>query len=111
MNEHHLIPDDFFTSEQWHEPMARYIFALVEKPGGVLLISVEVAPERRHYPLVSFAVFDAQERKALRAAFLKAEKKREAVPSHTAPGKAPLCDALSHRPLGGRVARSVDSTA
>jgi hypothetical protein len=57
MNEDHLIPGDFFTSEQWHEPMARYIFALVEKPGGVLLISVEVAPERRHYPLVSFAVF------------------------------------------------------
>ena len=79
MNEHHLIPGDFFTSEQWREPMARYIFALVEKPGGVLLISVEVAPERRNYPLVSFAVFDAKERKALRAALLRAKKKREAA--------------------------------
>jgi hypothetical protein len=37
-----FVPGDFFTSEQWHEPMARYIFVLVEKPGGVLLISVEV---------------------------------------------------------------------
>jgi hypothetical protein len=79
-----FVPGDFLTSEQWHEPMARYIFALVEKPGGVLLISVEVAPERRHYPLVSFAVFDAQERKALRAAFLKAEEAQSCAVTYDA---------------------------
>jgi hypothetical protein len=105
-----LIPGDFFSPKQWCGPLALWIHRLVATPGGVLLISVEVAPEHRNYPLVSFAVFDAQERKALRAALLKIKKKREAVPSHT-PGKAPLCDALSRRPLGGRVARSVDSTA
>jgi hypothetical protein len=45
--------------------MAGHISALIEKPGGVLLIAVDVAPERRNYPEVRFAVFDALERKAL----------------------------------------------
>ena len=76
---HHLIPGDFFTAEQWRGPMAPCIDRLVATPGGVLLIAVDVAPERRNYPLVSFAVFDAQERKALRAALLRAKKKRETV--------------------------------
>jgi hypothetical protein len=78
MSAHHIAPGDFFTPEQWNGPLVRHISALIEKPGGVLLISVEVAPERRSYPEVRFAVFDAVERKALRAALLKAKKKREA---------------------------------
>ena len=72
---HHLIPGDFFTAEQWR----RCIDRLVATRGGLLLIAVGVAPERRNYPLVSFAVFDAQERKALRAALLRTKKKRETV--------------------------------
>ena len=79
MSEHHLIPGDFFTPEQWRGALAPWVARLVGTPGGVLLIAVDVAPERRNYPLVSFAVFDAKERKALRAALLRAKKKREAA--------------------------------
>ena len=42
-----------------------------------MLIAVEVAPRVRNYPAVGFAVFDAEERKVLGAALLKAKKKRE----------------------------------
>ena len=77
MTEHCLIPGDFFTPKQWRGPIAPWVDRLVTTPGGLLLIAVDVAPQRRNYPLVSFAVFDAQERKALRTALPKAKKKRE----------------------------------
>ena len=54
-----------------------HIDDLVERPGGVLLISVEVNPAVRNRPKVGFAVFDAGECKALRAALLKARAKRQ----------------------------------
>ena len=61
--------------------------------------------------VVAERVLECSEQMSPRDSSIALKKKREAVPSHTAPGKAPLCDALSRRPLGGRVARSVDSTA
>ena len=79
MNEHYLIPGDFFTQEQWHGRLAPWVDRLAKTPGGVLLIAVEVAPQRTNYPLVSFAIFDAQERNALRAALLRTKEKRETV--------------------------------
>ena len=79
MSEHCLIPGDFFTPEQWRGPLAPWVDRLVATPGGVLLIAIDVAPERRNYPLVSFAIFDAQERNALRAALLRTKEKRETV--------------------------------
>ena len=45
----------------------------------MLSIAVEFAPERRNYTEMKFAVFDAVERKALRAALLGMKNKREAV--------------------------------
>jgi hypothetical protein len=51
--------------------------ALVARPGGVLLVCVEVAPNSRNYPSVSFGVFDANERKALRAALEGCRLKRQ----------------------------------
>ena len=79
MTEHCLIPGDFFIPEQWRGPMAPWVDRLVATPGGVLLLAVEVAPQRRNYPFLSFAVFNAVKRKALRAALLRAKKKRETV--------------------------------
>jgi hypothetical protein len=64
---HNLVPV-WFTPEQWSGSLASPIDDLVAKPGGVLLVSVEVEPRRRNYPKVGFGVFDADERKALRRA-------------------------------------------
>ena len=69
----------------------------------MLSIAVEFAPERRNYTEMRFAVFDAVERKALRAALLPAKKKREAVPYGA--GKASLCVTLSRRTARRRVGR------
>jgi hypothetical protein len=44
----------------------------------VLLISIGAYPDGRNYPRMTFEAFDAEERKALRAALLKVRKKREA---------------------------------
>jgi hypothetical protein len=73
----YLIPGCFLTREQWAGPLAPDVDRLVSKPGGVLLISVTVQPECPNYPEVSFAVFDAEERKALRRAIEAARRKRE----------------------------------
>jgi hypothetical protein len=54
-----LIPGDFFTPEQWRGSLAPWVDRLVATAGGVLLISVELAPERRNYPEVRLAVFNA----------------------------------------------------
>ena len=43
----------------------------------MLLISVEINPETRNYPEVTFGVFDAAERSALRLALIQARKRRE----------------------------------
>jgi hypothetical protein len=72
-----IIPGSFFTPEQWRGPMAPYVDDLFSKPGGLLLISVTVEPERRNYPSVAFGVFDATERKSLRTALEKARRKRQ----------------------------------
>jgi hypothetical protein len=79
MSEHCLIPGEFFTLEQWRGPLAPWVDRLVATPGAVLLIAVEVAPERRNYPCIRFAVFDGEERKALRALLLEVKKKRKAA--------------------------------
>ena len=79
MSNHYLSPGSFFTSEQWHGPLASHIDRLVALPGGVLLICVEVAPNRRNYPSVSYGVFDANERKALRAALEHCRRRREST--------------------------------
>jgi hypothetical protein len=50
---------------------------LVQKPGGVLLVAVTVEPERQNYPDVSFAVFDAAERKELRRALEACRNKNQ----------------------------------
>jgi hypothetical protein len=77
MSKHCLIPGSFFTSEQWHGPLASHVERLVARPGGVLLVCVEVAPNSRNYLSVSFGVFDANERKALRAALEGCRLKRQ----------------------------------
>ena len=101
MTEHCLIPGDFFTPEQWRGPLAPWIDRLTKTSDGMLLIAVDVAPQGRNYPLVSFAVFDAVERKALRAALLKVKKKREAAPSHAAPGRPRFVKSYRTGSLGG----------
>ena len=55
---------------------------LVSKPGGVLLIAITVEPSRRNYPEVSFALFDAAERAALRRALETCRKKRQKTTRH-----------------------------
>jgi hypothetical protein len=70
------LTSGWFTSTQWRE-LRPCIERLVSKPGGVLLISVEIDPTRRNYPTVAFGVFDAAERQALRRALEAARKKRE----------------------------------
>jgi hypothetical protein len=60
MTEHCLIPGDFFTPEQSRGSLAPWVDRLVATAGGVLLISVELAPERRNYLEVRFAVFNAK---------------------------------------------------
>jgi hypothetical protein len=72
-----IVPGWFFTSEQWRGTLAPYVADLVSKPGGVLLVAVTVEPSRRNYPEVSFAVFDAAERAALRRALERCRKQRE----------------------------------
>jgi hypothetical protein len=79
VSHHYLIPGSFFTSEQWHGPLASHVERLVARPGGILLVSVEVAPNRRNYPSVSFGVFDANERKALRVALERCRVKRQKI--------------------------------
>jgi hypothetical protein len=74
---HHLIAGWFFTDEQWRGALAPYVDRLVSKPGGVLLIAVDLEPARRNYPTVAFGVFDARERKALKSALEKARRGRE----------------------------------
>jgi hypothetical protein len=59
MTDHYLIPDSFFTREQWRGPLAPCIDDLISKPGGCLLTAVTVEPMARNYPEVAFAVFDA----------------------------------------------------
>ncbi len=61
-----LIPG-WFTKEQWGQ-LQPYVQGLISKPGGVLLISVQIDPRRRNYPDVGFGVFDSAERTALRRA-------------------------------------------
>jgi hypothetical protein len=48
-----------------------------------LLVCVEVAPNSRNYPSVSFAVFDANERKALRAALERCRLRRRKTKERT----------------------------
>jgi hypothetical protein len=45
------------------EQLAPLIDRLAKKPTRVLLIAIEVAPERRNYPLVSFRIFDPKSEK------------------------------------------------
>lgn len=76
MSEHFLIPGDFFTREQWRGPLAPFIDDVITKPGGVLIVAVEVAPRVRNYPSVTFGVFDSDERAALKTALTKLRKRR-----------------------------------
>jgi hypothetical protein len=69
-----LIPG-WFTKEQWGQ-LKPYVQSLISKPAGVLLLAVTIQPERRNYPEVAFAVFNAGERVALRRALEAARKRR-----------------------------------
>jgi hypothetical protein len=75
MSGHNLIPA-WFSSQQWAE-LSPFIERLISQPGGVMLISVTVDPSTRNYPEVGFAVFCAQERKALKVALTSCRRKRE----------------------------------
>jgi hypothetical protein len=76
-NPHNLAPGDFFILHQWRGPLAPYVHDLIQKPGGCLLISVTIQPERQNYPEVAFAVFNAAERQALRRALEACRRRRQ----------------------------------
>jgi hypothetical protein len=73
----HLVPN-WFTREQWAE-LSPHIERLISQPGGVLLISVDVEPARRNYPIVAFGVFNARERKALKSALESCRRRRDSA--------------------------------
>ena len=77
MTNHGIIPG-WFTREQRGE-LTTHIERLVSRPGGILLNSVEIAPDQRNYPSLTFGVFHADKRKALRAALLRAKKQQDAA--------------------------------
>jgi hypothetical protein len=72
---HHLVPG-WFSCQQWAE-LSPHIDRLISQPGGILLIAVDVEPDRRNYPTVAFGVFDAEERKALKSALQSCRRGRE----------------------------------
>ena len=88
MSEHCLNPGDFFTPEQWRGPLAPYVENLVSKPGGLLLIAVEIAPQRRNYPLVSFAVFDPKSERRFEPRCLR--RRRNGDPRRSLQTRCPL---------------------
>ena len=47
VNQHYLNSGDFFTQEQWRDPLAPWVDRLVAKPGGLLShrIGIEVPLE------------------------------------------------------------------
>jgi hypothetical protein len=64
---------------QWRGPLAPHVARLASMPGGILLVAVEIEPGRQNYPEVSFGVFDAAERQALRRALENARRKRQKI--------------------------------
>ena len=74
---HHIIPGEDFTREGW-DRLKPKVDELAETPGGILMISVEVAPATRNWPDVGFHIFTPAERKAIAAAIRKARKPKVA---------------------------------
>lgn len=62
------------TIEELHAQLAR----LEATPGSVILIAVEYPRETQNFCWATWGFFDAEERKALRAAIIQCRKRRGA---------------------------------
>jgi ATP-dependent DNA ligase len=61
-----------------HDELRQNLARLESQPGSVILIAVEYPRETQNFCRVSTGFFDADERKALRAALTRCKKTREA---------------------------------
>jgi len=78
-NRHHIIPDRrLFSVEGWQEFIDPLVDRIESRPGGCVAIILDVDPMRQNYVRTTCAVFNADERKALRKAVERVRTKQEA---------------------------------
>lgn len=72
-----MIPPVLPTSVE----LQPYLDRLSKNSGGIILVAIE-APETQNFHRVTIGVFDAGERKSLRAALSRAKKRRAQKGNH-----------------------------